>query len=209
MAFIVIEGGEGAGKTTQLALLKERLPKEFPGREFVFTKEPGGTPLADAIGDLIKSDGAKDASGRTMLDLFFAARFEHVEHFVRPALALGKVVVCDRFIAATYAYQLVGHDELELVPLYEAHLAQLKLKPERTVYLDIDPKRAQERVARRTGQPLTHYDTRELAFHERVRAGYRDWMEKYGEGACTLVDADASVEEVSERLIVALRPVLA
>jgi len=86
MAFIVIEGGEGVGKTTQIKLLKERLPVAFPKREFVFTKEPGGSPFAEKIRELILSDDGKDANPTTMLDLFMAARFDHVESVVAPAL---------------------------------------------------------------------------------------------------------------------------
>src|SRR5882724_2591453 len=122
MAFIVIEGGEGAGKSTQAALLKERLPGAFPHIDFVFTREPGGTPFADKIRELILSPGAAGVNNKTMFSLFAAARFEHAERVIGPALQSGKTVICERFVAASYAYQIVAEESLELLPMYREQL---------------------------------------------------------------------------------------
>ena len=105
MTFITLEGGEGVGKTTQRKLLEERLPQLYPDQEFLFTREPGGSPFAEALRDTIFSKLAADADGKTMFGLFAAARADHIRRVIRPALAAGKVVICDRFAAATYTYQ--------------------------------------------------------------------------------------------------------
>lgn len=198
---ITVEGGEGVGKTTQINLLKERLAKEFPKREFIFTKEPGGTPFADKIRALILSEGASGVSGRVMFGLFMASRFEHVEKVVLPALKAGKVVVCDRYAAATYAYQIVAQGGKDLLPLYKEQLKLLApCTPNLTLILDLDPKVSMARVAKRKGQPMTHFDARKLSFHQKLREGYRAYARKFAPKQAVFIDANGSVEDIHVRV---------
>jgi dTMP kinase len=192
--FIVLEGGEGAGKTTQINLLKERLPELVPNREFVFTREPGGSSFATEIRSLILSDAAKDASGMTMLGLFMAARADHVENVVVPALAAGKVVICDRYLAATYAYQIVAQEQIQLRDLYAEHVKLVPV-PDVTLFFDIDPIVAQARVEVRTTEQ-NHFDMRTQEFHRRIRAGFVEFFAALPAEQVRTIDAGGSVEDV-------------
>ncbi len=200
--FLVLEGGEGAGKSTQITTLKDRLPMLFPERDFVFTREPGGSPFATEIRSLILSDSAKEASGHTMLGLFMAARADHVEKIITPALTAGRIVICDRYLAATYAYQIVGQQHQELKELYRAHMKHVP-HPNLTLFLDIEPSLAQERIALRTGEQ-THFDMRDRDFHERIRTGFKEYFTDLPANQVTTIDAARSVEEIQveiERII--------
>jgi dTMP kinase len=210
MAFIVFEGGEGVGKTTQLNLLKERLPQLFPKREIIFTKEPGGTPFAAKIAALVLADGAKEASGETMSSLFIAARYDHVENLIAPALAAGKAVICDRYVAATYAYQVRAHHAPELLPTYTEHFKLLGSSiPDMTIILDLDPAIALARLAKRSEtEASTHYDQRELSFHQELREGYTEWAERFAPKKSVFIDANKSAEELHQDIITIITPFL-
>jgi len=192
--FIVLEGGEGAGKTTQIKRLQQQLPQEFPNREFVFTREPGGSPFADQIRSLILGDSGKDANGFTLLGLFVAARADHVSKVVLPALAENKVVICDRYLAATYAYQVVAQENREIEELFWAH-TKLVPQPDLTLLCDIDPRIAQERVNARAGEK-THFDSRSLEFHEHIREGFDEYFKKSPHAEVVRIRAEESEEEV-------------
>ncbi len=203
--FITIEGGEGAGKSTQVRLLRERLPNLFPGSEFCFTREPGGSPFAEELRAVIFSDGAKELSGKGMFGLFAAARQDHVERVIRPALDAGKAVICDRYAAATFAYQACGMPNPISEEFFKLYYAQLDARPAVTILLDIDPRIGTQRIASRNGQDLNHFDERDLAFHDRVRDGYR----RFGEFApVCVIDADNSIEEVFNDIVACLRTYL-
>lgn len=200
--FITLEGGEGVGKTTQRKLLEERLPGLVPEYTFVFTREPGGTPFADKIRALILSDEAKDADGKTMFGLFAAARAEHLRHIVIPALREGKVVVSDRFATATFAYQAYAMDNPISEEFFGEYYGELDEVPSLTIILDLDPVVAQERVATRSTQDATHFDTRPEAFHQRLREGYQRFAKEYdGSGhSVVLIDASEPPEVVHEKI---------
>jgi dTMP kinase len=203
--FFSLEGGEGVGKTTQKNLLIKRLPLLFPEREFVFTREPGGSPFAEKIRALILSEDAKHADGKTMFGLFVAARHDHMSQVILPALSAGKIVISDRFIGATYAYQLFAQDGEISKELYWAHHNALERTPDLTMVFDMDPRVAQERVSKRAGEVATHFDTRALEFHLRLREGYRDFAAYH---PTTLVDAARTPEEVHQEVIGHIRTVL-
>jgi len=211
-AFITLEGGEGVGKTTQMKLLKERLPNLFPHREFVFTREPGGTPFSDKIRELILSDEGKEADGMTMFGLFAAARAEHIRRIIKPALSEGKTVISDRFVGATYAYQAYAQDNPIPEDLFEAHLLSLRCTPALTLILDVDPNVAQARVhdRQKSQQVLTHFDARPMEFHERLREGYLQFAKRYNTGIhrVILVDAQGSVEEIHAAMAHVLKDLL-
>ena len=167
--FISFEGGEGSGKTTQIRLLHKHLVSE--NRPVLLTREPGGTPSAEAIRALVLT-GAQDKwhpVSETLL--FLAARVEHVERVIKPALADGKTVLCDRFIDSTMVYQGLGK---QLGMDYIAALHNLILgnfQPDVTVLLDINPAIGLERVKTRPGNEL-RFEGMDIGFHRQVRAGF-------------------------------------
>lgn len=202
--FIALEGGEGVGKTTQMNLLRERLPTLFPKYDFLFTREPGGTAFSDKIRELILSEDAKDADGKTMFGLFAAARAEHVRRVLAPAFGENKTIICDRYVAATYAYQVCAQEGALELELFDAYFETLDYKPDLTIILDLDPVVARRRVVSRTTQAYTHFDARPLEFHERLRKGYLSFKERYERssyGDVEIVDADKSVETLHNEIV--------
>jgi dTMP kinase len=165
---IVLEGGEGAGKSTHARFVREWL--EQRGRTVVQTREPGGSPLAEAIRELVLRQWDEGIDGSTELLLMFAARAAHLHALIRPALAAGQDVVCDRFVDATYAYQGAGRglpgrdiDALAAVVLR-------KLRPDLVLLLDIAPDAGAERVRGRG--TANRFDAEAREFQKRVRQAY-------------------------------------
>jgi dTMP kinase len=165
--FIAFEGGEGAGKSTQEALLADHLTAR--GYEVVRTREPGGTPAGEAIRAVVLSPDYEGLDGRAEALLFAASRGEHVARVIRPALVRGAVVVCDRYIDSSVAYQGAGRN-LGMDAVRELSLwATNALLPDLTVVLDIDPEIGLSRLHSRDrleGQPLD--------YHRRVRQAFLD-----------------------------------
>jgi dTMP kinase len=165
--FITLEGGEGAGKSTQVGLLAEHL--RGLGLDVITTREPGGAPLAERIRALIFAEGNK-ADALTELLLFAAARADHLAVTIRPALARGAWVISDRFADSTRAYQgIAGAVPAETVADIERHVVGATV-PDLTLMLDIAPAEGLARVTAR-GAGNT-FDQRNLAFHEAVRAAF-------------------------------------
>lgn len=165
---IVLEGGEGAGKSTHARFVRDRLAAR--GRTVVLTREPGGSPLAEALRALVLRDWPEGVDGTTELLLMFAARAAHLHALIQPSLAAGRDVVCDRFVDATYAYQGAGRG------LRTAHIDLLaglvlgRLRPDLVLVLDIDPAAGLKRVRRRGD--ANRFDTEARAFQRRVRQAY-------------------------------------
>lgn len=208
--FIALEGGEGVGKTTQVKLLQERLPKLFPSHDFVFTREPGGTPFSDKIRELILSEDAKEADGKTMFGLFAAARAEHIRRVIKPAFRERKTVVCDRYVAATFAYQACAQDGAIDHSFFAAYFRTLEYKPDLTIILDLDPVVAQERAKGRSTQAYTHFDARPLEFHSQLRRGYLLFEKLYDSTAHSVVTVDASKspEDINNMIVQHVRRIL-
>ncbi len=167
--FIVIEGLEGAGKSSAVALVNAFLQQRFPGREIVNTREPGGTPLAEEIRAIWKRPREEAMAPMTELLMVYACRAQLVEGVIKPALARGAVVLGDRHDLSSQAYQGAGRGLSEQV----AALAKLTLgalKPDLTLYLDIDPALGLSRAQAR-GE-LDRIEQETLAFFERARARY-------------------------------------
>lgn len=200
--FIALEGGEGCGKTTQLELLKARLPKRFPNLQFYFTREPGGSPYAEKIRELILDSSAASASGITMLGLFLAARFDHIENTVAPKLAEGAVVITDRFAASSYAYQVKAMGGRGVETLFDDHYNALgEFVPALTIILDIDPVVAQKRVQERGGQKATHFDSRPIEFHQTLRKGYLEYAMHVARTTSIVIDANRPPEQVHQDIV--------
>ncbi len=166
--FITFEGIEGSGKTTQM----HRLAQHFAGRgpKMLTTREPGGTPAGEAIRRLLLNTKVNGIRATAELYLYLAARVQHLEEVVLPALAEGQVVLCDRFSDATIAYQGYGRGlDLGLVKRLVATAAR-GLRPDLTLLLDLEPRAALVRVARRRDK--NRLDREAIDFHERVQRGY-------------------------------------
>lgn len=166
--FITLEGGEGAGKSTQLRLLAERLAAS--GREVLATREPGGTPGAEAIRELIVHGPAERWRALSELYLFLAARDDHLHRAILPALMLGRWVVCDRFADSTRVYQgHAGELGIDLVDrLHEPLLADCR--PNLTLLLDLPVAAGMARCAARGA--AARFEAKGMAYHERVREGF-------------------------------------
>ena len=167
--FITIEGTEGVGKSTNLAYVHEWLTNR--GVDVVVTCEPGGTPLAEEIRTLLlaKRDEAVDETAELLL--VFAARAQHLQQVIKPALARGAWVLCDRFTDATYAYQGGGRG-LDVATIAQLEqLVQGDLRPDLTLVLDIDVELGLQRARQRA--ELDRFESEAVAFFERVRAAYR------------------------------------
>lgn len=196
--FITFEGIDGAGKSTHLAATVARLRER--GLEVVETREPGGTALAERLRGLLLHEAM---SLQTELLLMFAARQDHLDHLIRPALARGAWVVCDRFTDSTYAYQGAGRQMgAEVVARLEA-LVHPDLQPDQTFYFDLPPalaaaRRAQARAADR-------FEAEDLAFFERVRGGYLQRAQADPQ-RFVIIDAAAAIEVVATAVAARLLP---
>jgi dTMP kinase len=196
---VVLEGGEGAGKSTHAKYVRDRLAAD--GRRVVQTREPGGSPLAEAIRELVLRDWPEGVDGATELLLMFAARAAHLHALIRPALAAGQDVVCDRFVDATYAYQGAGRGLREKDIDLLAALVLARLRPDLVIVLDIDPAAGARRVQGRGAS--NRFDAEARAFQQRVRRAYlrraRREPKRYA-----VIDADRSREAVQADIARAL-----
>ena len=197
--FITVEGTEGVGKTTNIQRITGWLDER--GITYISTREPGGTALGEKIRDLLLDKGNISMVASAELLLMFAARAQHLEEKIIPALAAGTWVLCDRFTDATYAYQGFGRGlNLEHIKGLEA-LVQGDLHPDFTLILDIDPALGMSRV--RARGELDRFESEELAFFDRVRAGYRERVNGNPSRYC-LVDASAPLAIVQAHIVGAL-----
>jgi dTMP kinase len=196
--FITIEGGEGAGKSTQARMLTDALVAL--GLSALRTREPGGAAGAERLRDLLLRDAA-DWSPLAETLLHFAARAEHVEKTIRPALAAGMWVVCDRFFDSTMAYQGYGQgaDRSTITTLTQL----LGIVPDLTVVLDVSDTVAVARRLQR-GADADRYERLDALFHARVNQGFRD-IAMAAPDRCVLISADAPVHEVHAAIMQAVR----
>jgi dTMP kinase len=196
--FITVEGGEGVGKTTQLAVIQEVLVAS--GLECVMTREPGGTPRAERIRELLLTPTEEPMPPTCELLLMFAARSTHLENVIKPALDRGAWVVSDRFTDATYAYQGAarGMSQADIALLEQ--LVQRSLRPDLTLLLDAPVEVALERARQRNrGQQTDRFELERASFFDRVRAGYLARVAEEPQ-RFRIVDASLPLEQVSEAL---------
>jgi len=198
--FITFEGGEGAGKSTQIRRLAGRLREG--GRAVVITREPGGTPLAEGIRKVLLGGMAKALGSEAEALLFAAARADHVDRLIRPALARGDFVLSDRFIDSTHAYQggAGGVDEELLVAL--DRLAIGRTRPDLTVILDIPPAVGLARLKLRlaaTGEAADRFEGEAMVLHERRRAAYLEIARREPD-RCVVVDAQPAENVIADTI---------
>ncbi len=190
--FISFEGGEGGGKSTQVRLLAERL--RGAGREVVSTREPGGSPGAEALRDLLVKGEADRWSPMSETLILYAARRDHVERLIRPALARGAWVICDRFADSTRAYQGAagGVDPGFIEALERAVLGDTR--PNLTLVLDLPAEEGLQRAGRR-GDCETRFEQKGRAFHERLRTEFLAIAQKEPD-RCVVIDAAPPLQAV-------------
>ena len=195
--FITIEGSEGVGKTTQIAALRDSLQER--GLEVVVTREPGGTPRAERIRELLLTPTDEPMPMTCELLLMFAARATHIENLIRPALERGAWVVCDRFTDATYAYQGDGRGvrREEIVNL--ERYVQAELRPDLTLLLDAPIAIGAARAAARDGSTGDRFAQERQDFFERVRNSYLE-RARSQPGRFAVIDATADRESVQQAI---------
>lgn len=190
--FITFEGGEGAGKSTQVQRLSARLRAD--GHEVVTTREPGGSPGAESIRDLVLRGAADRWSPVTETLLMYAARRDHIERVIQPALERGAWVVCDRFADSTRAYQgAAGGTDPALISALETHIVG-EVRPDLTLVFDLPAEVGLARAHARAGAEM-RFESKGMAFHERLREAFQA-IAAAEPARCALIDATASMDAV-------------
>ena len=194
--FITFEGGEGAGKSTQARLLTERLRER--GRDVAVTREPGGSPGAEDIRNLLVrgTPGRWDPLVEALM--MFAARADHVAKTIKPALERGAIVICDRFSDSTYAYQGAGRGlPRETIRRIES-ISVPDIKPDLTIILDLPAEQGLQRTqARRHGE--TRFEQFDLEFHQRLRDAFRD-IARHNPARCVVIDSTKPQDDVAAEI---------
>ncbi|MCB7068953.1 MULTISPECIES: dTMP kinase [Bacillaceae] len=202
--FITVEGPDGAGKTTVLNIIAEELAAE--GYPIVQTREPGGSPIAEKIRQIILDKKHTEMDPRTEALLYAAARRQHLIEKIIPALEKGNIVLCDRFIDASIVYQgfarKIGIDEV----LKINHFAIENTMPDLTIYFDIEPEIGLERIQKHRQGEMNRLDLETMEFHKMVREGYLQLLDRFPD-RIKKVMADRPIEEVkteAKKLILSL-----
>lgn len=207
--FVTFEGGEGVGKSTQIRLLAERLRKL--GYEVIVTREPGGSVGAEAVRHVILSGAAEEFGVRMEAILFAAARNDHVEEVIKPALQAGTIVLCDRFMDSSRVYQgITGNLEPGFVKTLE-RIAIDGAVPDCTIILDMPAEKGLERARKRAGGDAgtepDRFEKEEISTHEKRREAFLD-IASSDPLRCRVVDATQPAEEVSEAIFTAVENLL-
>jgi dTMP kinase len=202
--FITFEGGEGSGKSTQARLLAETLRAR--GIDGVLTREPGGSPFAEQVRSLILDPGTAPHSALSEALLFYAARTDHIEKVIRPALIAGRWVICDRFSDSTRVYQVeAGGLPLDVFKAFELIVVKLTY-PDLTFILDLPPEVGLGRATTRllaqalSGEGADAYEKRDIEYHSRLREGFLA-IAKAEPRRCHVLDATESEEKIAAEVL--------
>ena len=195
--FITFEGGDGSGKSTQVNLLKDYL--DNLNFETIKTREPGGTPSAEILRDLLTTGEVEKWTPMSEALLMWASRYEHLIQVIEPALNSGKNVICDRFYDSTYAYQGIAHnlgiDEMEKLK----KIIIGNIEPDVTFVLDIDPKVGLKRSLDRSNQE-NRFESYNIDFHNKIRSAFLE-IAKKNKNRCVVVDASLNEQEINNLII--------
>ena len=195
--FITFEGGDGSGKSTQVNLLKDYL--DNLNFETIKTREPGGTPSAEILRDLLTTGEVEKWSPMSEALLMWASRYEHLIQVIEPALNSGKNVICDRFYDSTYAYQGVAHnlgiDKMEKLK----KIIIGDIEPDITFVLDIDPKVGLKRSLDRSNQE-NRFESYNIDFHNKIRSAFLE-IAKKNKNRCVVVDASLNEQQINNLII--------
>lgn len=195
--FITFEGGEGTGKSTLIEIIKQRLIEK--GYEIVLTREPGGrgSEFAEKIRDLVLDPKYKNVNAHTEALLYAASRAQHLDEIILPALKNKKIVLCDRYLDSSLAYQAFARD-LGLDYVLNINRYALDKLPNLTFYIDLDPKVGLGRIKDRSKND--RLDQEKLSFHEKVRKGYLEVVNKYP-SRIIVIDGTKSISEIAVEMI--------
>ena len=202
--FITFEGVEGSGKSTQIQRLADRIKSKDANLDLLVTREPGGTDSAESIRQLLVTGRADKWRAATEAMLMSASRHEHVEHVIRPAIASGAIVVCDRFYDSTRVYQGIvgGVPEADIEALN--NLACGNLVPDLTILLDMDVDEGLRRVdGRETAE--TRFESKGVEFHRKVRSGFLELAARHS-GRFVVIDAGREIDRVTSDIEAAVMP---
>ena len=197
--FVTFEGGDGCGKTTQIQILINHVKSEFPKLDIVVSREPGGTASAESIRKLLVTGAADKWRAATEAMLMSASRHEHVEHVLRPALAAGDIVLCDRYNDSTRVYQgLVGGVPSDAIEALN-NLACGGLVPDLTILLDMD---VADGLSRADGRDSSEnrFESKGLAFHQNVRAAFLSLAEA-SPGRFAVIDAAPDAKAIHDDIV--------
>jgi dTMP kinase len=198
--FITLEGVEGAGKSTLMSYVAEIFTTK--GKEVVQTREPGGTKTGEQIRSILLDSSNVNVGDDTELLLMFAARSQHINEIIKPALGSGKIVICDRFTDASYAYQGAGRGlDSNRIKILEDWVQQ-GLKPELTLLFDLDVETGLRRAGKRS--EADRFEQEEVSFFERIRACYLERAEKEPE-RFRIIDSSQSFEHVKQQIQTTLK----
>jgi dTMP kinase len=208
--FVTFEGGEGTGKSTQIRLLADRLRRR--GVDVLVTREPGGSPGAEAVRHVILSGAAEEYGTRMEAVLFAAARNDHVEEIIRPALGSGAVVLCDRFMDSSRVYQGITGN---LEPAFVQNLERVAVNgviPDCTIILDVPAAEGLRRARLRSGaasapEEPDRFEKEELGTHEKRREAFLDIAEA-DPLRCRVVDASGTADDIAEKVLAIVDPLL-
>jgi len=195
--FITLEGPDGSGKSTQIRMLAERL--SMSGIDYLTTREPGGTPISDAIRSILLDPANASMVAKTEALLYAASRAQHVAEVIRPALERGQFVLCDRYIDASMSYQAAG---LGLSPEYVRQLSEDAtdgLWPSRTYLIDVPADIGIQRAASGRGMQLDRIEQRDLEYHNRVREQFLSIAEQERDRVC-VIDGTQPIQEVADAI---------
>ena len=195
--FVTIEGVEGCGKTTIGKMIVDKLISD--GYEVIYTREPGGIEIAEQIRKVILDVNNTNMDARTEALLYAASRRQHLVEKVIPALKENKVIICDRFVDSSLAYQ--GHARgLGIEKVYEINKFAIDtVMPDLTLLFDLDPKLGLERISANKNREFNRLDKEKMYFHYKIREGYLEVARKYSD-RIKVVDASRTIEEVEEEV---------
>lgn len=191
--FITFEGGEGAGKTTQIKRLAEAL-----GNDVILTREPGGTPEAEAIRNTFFQNDGQNWPPEALVLLMFSARVLHTENLIRPALERGQTVLCDRYTDSTRVYQgYAGNLSLEKIEQVKM-LSIGEFEPDLTFIMDIAPEEGLKRAGTRAGE--TTFEEKDIVFHHKIRDGFLT-IAKKNPDRCVIIDATQDANIIAAQIL--------
>ncbi|MBW6424786.1 dTMP kinase [Rhizobium sp. XQZ8] len=204
--FVTFEGGEGAGKSTQIRRLADQLRRR--GHDVLVTREPGGSPGAEAVRHVLLSGAAEEFGVRMEAILFAAARNDHVEEVIRPALETGAIVLCDRFIDSSRVYQgVTGNLEPDYIEALQ-RIAIDGIKPDCTLILDLPAEIGLKRAKKRAADNAPdRFEREEIQTHEKRREAYLEIAENEPE-RCRVVNAERSEDEIADEIFALIEPMV-
>lgn len=193
--FITLEGGDGAGKSTQM----NNIEQYFTNLGYICTRtrEPGGTDISEKLRDILLDTANSEMTAVTEMMIYAAARAQHVSERILPAIERGEIVLCDRFVDSSIAYQEYGRELGDMVEIVNKYAVQ-GMMPDITFWLDLDPEKGRERIGHRESPELDRLEQEKMDFHYRVYDGYKKLCETTDR--VKRIDATRSIEEMKDEI---------